>query len=69
MRTCADNAMPLVWQVRRSIISLFFVKSMVRAYHVYKDIWDAVVEEELLCRLKDNNRVDPFCCGCSERRY
>ena len=33
---------------------------MVRRFHVYKDIWDAVVEDELPCKLYDGNRIDPF---------
>ena len=53
---------PLVWQVHMymSIMSSFSVESMVRGYHVYKDIWDAVVGEEFPCKRKDGNRVDPF---------
>ena len=31
-----------------------------RGYHVYKDIWDAVVGEEFPCKREDGNRVDPF---------
>ena len=38
----------------------FSVQAMVRGYHVYKDIWDAVVGEEFPCRCKNGNRVDPF---------
>ena len=33
---------------------------MVRGYHVYKDIWTAVVGEEFQCRREDGNRFDPF---------
>ena len=32
---------------------------MVRGYHVYKDIWDAV-GEGFLCKREDGNRVDSF---------
>ena len=53
---------PLVWQVHLyvSTMSSFSVESMVRVYHVYKDIWDAVVGEEFPCKREDGNRVDPF---------
>ena len=33
---------------------------MVRGYHVYKDIWDAVVGDELQCIRETSNRHDPF---------
>ena len=53
---------PLVWQVHVyvSIMSSFSVESTVRGYHVYKDIWDAVVVEEFSYKREDGNRVDPF---------
>ena len=61
---CAHVGMPrlLVWQVHVyvSIMSSFSVESMVRGYHVYKDIWDAVVREEFPCKREDGNRVDPI---------
>ena len=38
----------------------FSVEAMVRGYHVYKDIWTAVVGEEFPCKREDGNRVDPF---------
>ena len=38
----------------------FSVEAMVRGYHVYKDIWSAVVGTELPCKCKDANRIDPF---------
>ena len=31
-----------------------------RGYHIYKDIWAAVVGEEFPCKREDGNRVDPF---------
>ena len=36
------------------------VEAMVRGYHVYKDIWSAVVGTELPCKREDANRIDPF---------
>ena len=33
---------------------------MVRGYHVYKDIWDAVVGEEFPCKHEDGNRANLF---------
>ena len=43
-----------------AIMSSFLVESVVRGYHVYKDIWDAVVGQEFPCKPEDGNRVDPF---------
>jgi len=33
---------------------------MVRGYHVYKEIWDASIDEELLCTREPGNPHDPF---------
>ena len=38
----------------------FSVEAVVRGYHVYKDIWTAVIDEEFPCKREDGNRVDPF---------
>ncbi len=38
----------------------FSVEAMVRGYHAYKDIWTAVVGEELPCQQKRANPRDPF---------
>lgn len=38
----------------------FSVEAMVRGYHTYKDIWAAVLGEELLCQRETGNRVDTF---------
>ena len=40
--------------------SSFLVDTMVRGYHVYKDIWTAAVGEELTCRREKFNAADPF---------
>lgn len=33
---------------------------MVRGYHIYKEIWNAVVGEEFSCKRENGNRSDPF---------
>ena len=38
----------------------FTVDSMIRRNHVYKDIWDSHLGEELACRRERNNIHDPF---------
>ena len=38
----------------------FYVEAMVRGYNTYKDIWAAVVGEELPCQREVRNRVDTF---------
>jgi len=40
--------------------ALFEIEAMVRGYHIYKDVWSAVIDEELLCKREDGNRFDPF---------
>ena len=34
--------------------------SCVFGYHIYKDIWDAVIGEELLCEREPDNRSDRY---------
>ena len=36
------------------------VEAMVRGYHVYQDIWDAALGEQLSCKGEPGNRKDPF---------
>ena len=38
----------------------FTVDSMIRGNHVYKDIWDSHLGEELTCRRERNNIHDPY---------
>ena len=38
----------------------FSVEAMVRGYHIYEDIWTAVVGEEFLCKREISNTFDPF---------
>ena len=33
---------------------------MVQGYHVYKDVWDATISEELSCQREADNYTDPF---------
>ena len=33
---------------------------MVQGYHIYKDLWDASISEELSCQRKAKNYTDPF---------
>ena len=33
---------------------------MVRGYHVYKDVWDTVAGEEMLCKAEPQNSSDRF---------
>ena len=38
----------------------FSVEAMVGSYHVYKDMWDTAVGEQLHCKRELGNRQDPF---------
>ena len=38
----------------------FFVDSVVRAFHVYKDVWNPVVGETLICEKEFGNLHDPY---------
>ena len=42
------------------IQSVFSIESMIRGYHVYQDVWQAVLDEELTCRREPFNPNDPF---------
>ena len=39
---------------------LFTVSAMIRGYHVYKEVWNAEVNEELRCEREVGNRSDTF---------
>ncbi len=41
-------------------IERFAFESCMRGYHVYKDIWEASVGEELPCQRENGNHADPF---------
>ena len=38
----------------------FEIDSVVRGYHVYKDVWDAHIGTELLCLPESSNREDRY---------
>ena len=38
----------------------FSIEAMVRGYHVYQNIWDAALEEQLSCQREPTNSHDPF---------
>ena len=44
----------------RSKMASFSVEAMVRGYHIYKDIWTAVVGEEFPCKRETGNTFDLF---------
>ena len=44
----------------RTPTTSFSIASMVRGYHIYKDIWDALIGEELSCEREGANYADPF---------
>ena len=41
----------------------FTVEAMIRGYHVYKNIWSSVLDEELPCQKETGNTSDPFAVG------
>ena len=42
----------------RGVKASFSISSMIRGYHEYKDLWEAVEGEELLCRQENDNYHD-----------
>ena len=46
----------------------FSIESCVRGYHVYKDIWEASIGEELPCKRENGNRADPFAVAVVKNR-
>jgi len=41
----------------------FEIEAMVRGYHIYKDVWSAVIDEEFPCKREDGNRFVAVCNG------
>ena len=41
-------------------LSSFAIDSMVRGYNVYKDVWNATLDEELPCEREMDNTADRF---------
>ena len=50
-----------------SAVKSFTMDSMIRRYHVYKDIWSSFVGEVLYCRRDVRNYHDPFTVKYSDR--
>jgi len=38
----------------------FEIEAMARGYHIYKYVWNAVIDEKFPCKREDGNRFDPF---------
>ena len=43
-----------------SAVESFTIDSMIRGYHVYKDVWSSFIGEMLYCRRDVRNHHDPF---------
>ena len=39
---------------------IFETKCCIRGYHVYKEVWEAVVEESLVCEREPENASDRY---------
>ncbi len=44
----------------RESMGSFSVETVVRGFHVYNEVWDAAVGEELPCRRDVGNSHDPY---------
>ena len=53
-------------QVLRRMESEFILESVVRGYHVFQHIWNAVVTEELPCRVETGNPSDCFAVSAQQ---
>ena len=49
----------ICWTIAQAM-ERFSIDSCVRGYHVYNDIWEASVGEELPCQYKDRHTADPY---------
>ena len=38
----------------------FTVKSVIRGYHIYEEVWSSVIGEVLVCHCNTRNCHDPF---------
>ena len=47
-------------------IGVLVVESMVRGYHVYKDVWSAAVGQRLPCKQERGNPHDPYAIAVTE---
>ena len=50
----------VIFAMAASSGAAFTVVSCIRGYHVYKDIWDATVGEELECARESDNPEDRY---------
>ena len=58
--TCSDPMDRRVLAMASSSGETFTVESCVRGYHIYKDIWDATIGEELQCARESDNSNDRY---------
>ena len=58
--TSSDSTDRGVFAMASSSGATFTVESCVRGYHIYKDIWDATIGEELQCARESNNSNDRY---------
>ena len=52
--------MRCTWNSHTWVKKGFFVDSVIRGFHIYKDIWDPEVGELLMCRQEFGNLHDPY---------
>ena len=48
-----------------SEVESFTIDSMIRGYHIYKDVWSSFIGEVLCCRRDVRNHHDPFAIAIS----
>ena len=41
-------------------VNSFSIEAMILGYHVYQEVWDPALGEELTCQRETVNRQDPF---------
>ena len=57
---CSDQMDRRVFAVASSSGETFTVENCIRGYHIYKDIWDATIGEELQCARESDNSNDRY---------
>ena len=45
------------------------MESCVRGYHIYRDVWDAALGEELQCQRKTGNSSDLYAVAVRKDKY
>ena len=43
------------------------METVIRGYHVYKEVWDAAIEQVLPCQQERGNTHDPYAVAVVER--